>query len=94
MATTTIRLDDDLKARLTVAAERAGKTAHAFTLDAVARTVEEAEQDEAFHRVADARWARLLGIGESVSWGDAKTWLEERARGACRDRPAGRVSKA
>ena len=33
MSTTTIRIDDDLKARVTAAAQRAGKTAHAFILD-------------------------------------------------------------
>ena len=35
-----------------VAAERSGKTAHAFILDAIAQTMEQAELDEAFNRVA------------------------------------------
>ena len=35
MSTTTIRLEDDLKARVAAAAERAGVTAHAFILDAI-----------------------------------------------------------
>jgi hypothetical protein len=48
------------------AAERAGKTAHAFILDAIAQTVEQAEHGEAFHRVADERWANVLATGQTV----------------------------
>ena len=40
MSTTTIRLEDDLKARINAAAAQAGKTAHAFILEAIAQTVE------------------------------------------------------
>lgn len=90
MATTTIRIDDDLKARVTAAAERAGKTAHAFMLDAITATVEQDETDEAFHRVADERWARVLETGETVAWDEAKAWLEARARGEHSPRPTPR----
>ena len=55
MATTTIRIEDELKARVAAAAERAGKSTHAFILDAIAHTVEQAELDDDFHRVADER---------------------------------------
>jgi len=81
MTTTTIRIDDDLKARVAAAAERAGKTAHAFILDAIAQTVEQAELDDAFHRVADARWAKILATGKTVPWREAKAWIEARSRG-------------
>ena len=81
MSTTTIRLDDDLKARVTAAAKRAGKTAHAFILEAIAQTVEQGEMDEAFHRIADKRWAKVLATGKTVSWDDAKSWIEARSRG-------------
>ena len=43
MSTTTIRLEDDLKARINAAAAQAGKTAHAFILEAIAQTVEQVE---------------------------------------------------
>jgi predicted transcriptional regulator len=39
MTTTTIRIDDDLKARVAAAAERAGKSTHAFILDARANRI-------------------------------------------------------
>lgn len=92
MPTTTIRIEDDLKARIAAAAaaERAGKTAHAFILDAIAQTVEQEEQDLAFHRLAEERWANLLATGQSVAWDDAKAWLEARSRGQRAPRPAPR----
>ena len=36
MSTTTIRLEDDLKERIAQAAERTGRSAHAFIVDAIA----------------------------------------------------------
>jgi predicted transcriptional regulator len=90
MPTTTIRIDDDLKARVAVAAESAGKTAHAFILDAIARTVEQAELDAAFHRVADERWAKILVTGKTVPWDAAKAWLQARSHGERPRRPAAR----
>jgi predicted transcriptional regulator len=91
--TTTIRIDDDLKARIAAAAGRAGKTAHAFILDAIAQTVEQVEVDEAFHRVADERWAKVLATGKTVPWDDAKAWLEARSRGERPRKPAARKPK-
>ncbi|MEA2789421.1 MAG: hypothetical protein QOG73_1827 [Acetobacteraceae bacterium] len=90
MTTTTIRIDDNLKGRVAAAAERAGKTSHAFILDAITQTVEQVELDEAFHRVADERWAKVLLTGKTVAWDDAKTWLEARSRGEHPRRPVAR----
>jgi predicted transcriptional regulator len=91
VTTTTIRIDEDLKARVTAAAERAGTTAHAFILDAIARTVEQAELDEEFHRVADERWAKLLATGKTVAWDDAKDWLAARSLGKRPRKPVART---
>ena len=90
MVTTTIRIQDELKGRIAAAAKRAGKTPHAFILDAISEIVEESEQDAAFHRVADERWAELLQTGESVPWDEAKSWLEARARGERPSKPVAR----
>jgi len=90
MTTTTIRIDDELKARVAAAAERAGKTAHAFILDAISQTVEQVELDEAFHRVADERWVKVLATGKTVAWDEAKAWLEARSHGERPRRPAAR----
>jgi predicted transcriptional regulator len=90
MSTTTIRIDEDLKARVASAAERAGKSAHAFIVEAIEQTVDQAEADDDFHRLADARWAKVLATGETVAWDDAKAYLEARARGERPDRPKAR----
>ena len=93
MATTTIRIDEALKARIAAAAETAGTTAHAFMLDAIAQALEQVEIDEAFHRLADERWARLLATGKTVSWDKAKGWIEARSRGERSDRPRARKQR-
>jgi predicted transcriptional regulator len=90
MTTTTIRIDNDLKARVAAAAEHAGKTPHGFILDAITQTVEQVELDAAFQRVADERWTNILATGETVGWDDAKAWLEARARG---ERPRSPVAR-
>lgn len=71
-------------------AKRTGKTVHAFILDAIARTVEQAEPDDAFPHLAGARWTRILATGETVPWDDAKTWLEARSRGESPRKPLAR----
>jgi predicted transcriptional regulator len=88
--TTTIRIEDDLKARIAASAERAGKTAHAFMLNAIAPTVEQAELDDAFHRFAGERWTKVLATGRTVPWDDAKAWLEARSCGEHQRKPAAR----
>jgi predicted transcriptional regulator len=90
MTTTTIRLEDELKARVAAAAGRAGKTTHAFIRDAIAQTVEQAELDDAFHGIADARWTNILATGETVGWDDARDWLAARSRGEQARRPDSR----
>lgn len=78
MATTTIRLPKDLKARIASAAERAGKTAHSFILEAIAEKAALEEQRADFDAQADARFARIVETGETISWGDMRRYLEER----------------
>ncbi|MDZ7653742.1 MAG: CopG family transcriptional regulator [Burkholderiaceae bacterium] len=89
MSTTTIRLDEDLKARVTAAAERAGKTPHAFLLDVIQHGVAQDEQRLALHEEAARRWKKVLRSGETVSWGETRDYLTERAAGkvAARTRP-------
>jgi len=90
VSTTTIRIEDDLKARVAAMAEREGKTPHAFIVEAIARQVEQAELDNEFHRTADARWANVLASGKTVPWDKARAYLQARARGAKVRRPPAR----
>lgn len=90
MSTTTIRIDDALKERISAAAERAGTTSHSFILDAIEQRVEQAELDDDFHRVADERWAKVLATGKTVPWNEARAYLEARARGERPRKPIAR----
>lgn len=90
MQTTTIRLDDTLKQRIASAALQAGKSAHAFILDAIAQTVEKVEQDSAFNALADERWTAILATGQTVSWDDTKAYLVAKSRGENPGKPLAR----
>jgi predicted transcriptional regulator len=90
MTTTTIRIDDELKIRVAAVAERAGKSAHAFIVEAIEQTVEQAEAHADFHRVADERWAKMLATGKSIGWDELRIYLEARARGERPRRPTAR----
>lgn len=93
MSTTTIRLEDTLKTRINAAAQHAGTTAHAFILEAIERTVAQAEQDAAFHALAQERWARIRATGRTVAWDDAKAYLSARAEGQTARKPKARASQ-
>ena len=90
MPTTTIRLDQQLKARATKAAERSGMTTHAFIVDAIAQTVERAERRDAFHHEAEQRWSEVLAKEETVSWSDLRSYLLGRAAGQTLHKPPAR----
>ena len=87
---TTLRIDDELKARIDRAAAAAGKSAHAFILQAIVQAVERVEMGEEMHRIADERWSRLLATGKSVPWNEARAYLRKCARGERTRRPAAR----
>ncbi len=90
MSTTTIRLEEDLKDRVAAAAGRAGKTAHAFMLEAITQTVQADEVEAAFDSLADQRWATLLASGKTLPWDQTKAYLEARARGHSAKKPSAR----
>jgi predicted transcriptional regulator len=90
MATTTIRIEDDLKARVAAAAQRSGKTAHAFILDAISRTVEQEDLEHEFLAIAQQRWSRIAAGGKTVPWEAASAYLAARARGEKPPKPVAR----
>ncbi|MCR6687361.1 DUF6290 family protein [Pseudoxanthomonas sp.] len=91
MSTTTIRLSEELKARIARVAKEAGTTSHNFILEAIAEKAEQAEQRAAFHALADARYARFLESGESIPWEDARDYLKDRLAGKPVKRPVART---
>ncbi len=90
MPTTTIRLSGELKGRISRAAERAGKTTHAFILEAVAGRVDDEERRNDFYDAAERRYAKIVASGKAISWSEMRTYLEERAIEKSATRPAAR----
>lgn len=90
MPTTTIRLPDDLKARVAAAAKQAGTTAHAFILAAIAEKAEQAERRADFDAVAETRYARIAATGKTIPWQEMRGYLEARIAGKVAKRPVGR----
>lgn len=90
MSTTTIRLPDDLKARVAEAAGQAGTTPHNFILEAIAEKAERAERYADFDAAAEARYARIVESGKTIPWNEMRGYLEDRVAGKAAKRPAAR----
>lgn len=87
MSTTTIRLPEDLKARVTAAAERAGTSTHGFILEAIAEKAEQEESRADFHDVAQRRYAEIVATGRAIPWSEMRRYLEDRIAGKNPARP-------
>jgi predicted transcriptional regulator len=81
MSTTTIRLPQELKARVARAAKRTGKTVHSFILEAIAEKAENEELRGEFQDTAEHRYAEIVASGKPVSWNDMRTYLKRRVTG-------------
>ena len=92
MSTTTIRLPEDLKARVAEAAKQAGTTSHNFILEAIADKAELAERRTRFHNEAEQRYARIVETGETIDWEEYRAYLLGCAQGKTVPRPDARKS--
>ena len=90
MPTTTIRLPDNLKARVAAAAKRAGTTTHSFILEAIAEKTDEEEKRSDFHAVAEKRYAGIVASGKTIRWSEMRGYLESRLAGRKPRRPTAR----
>ena len=81
MSTTTIRLSDELKARVAAAAEQAGMTAHGFIVEAVAEKAAQVEARSAFHAEATQRLAEIARSGKTVPWDVMRQYLLDKVAG-------------
>ncbi len=77
MSTTTIRMPDELKARVTAAAEKAGTTAHNFILQAIVEKAQQQELYSEFNEEAERRYAAILATGKTIPWSEMRTYLEQ-----------------
>ena len=87
MPTTTVRLSDELKARVAAAAERAGTTSHNFILEAIAEKAAQAEQRSEFHDTAERRYAEIVASGKTIPWAEMRSYLEKQLSGRAVKRP-------
>jgi predicted transcriptional regulator len=90
MTTTTIRMPEALKAKVTAAAARAGTTAHAFILEAIAEKAANAELRAELDAQAEARYAQVIATGKTIPWEEMRTYLETRLAGKPARRPTAR----
>jgi predicted transcriptional regulator len=90
LSTTTIRLPEDLKARVAAAAKRAGTTTHGFILDAIAEKAEQEDLRAAFDAEAEERYARIVATGKTIPWQEMRGYLEDRLAGKEVKRPVAR----
>ena len=90
MSTTTIRLPEDLKARVAAAAKRSGTTTHNFILEAIAKKTDQDDLRADFDAVAEDRYARIVATGSTIPWQEMRGYLEGRLVGKEAKRPAAR----
>lgn len=81
MSTTTIRMLDELKARIASAAQRAGVPPHNFILQALAEKVEQEERRVELDAMAENRYARILATQQTIPWQEMRSYLQQRASG-------------
>lgn len=90
MSTTTIRLPDELKARIAKAAKRGGTTSHNFIIEAITEKADLAERRADFDAEAEHRYARIAESGKTIRWDDMRGYLEDRIAGKATRRPVAR----
>jgi predicted transcriptional regulator len=90
MSTTTIRLSEELKARVARVAQRAGTTSHGFIVEAIAEKAEREERRGDFDATAERRYADIIASGKTVPWSEMRRCLEDRVAGKKGVRPAAR----
>jgi predicted DNA-binding protein len=87
LSTTTIRIPEELKSRITSAARRAGKTTHSFILEAIAEKADTYERRHAFDELAERRFADMIESGEAIPWSEMRNYREARASGKSARKP-------
>lgn len=90
MSTTTIRLPDELKARVAEVAKETGMTPHGFILEAIAEKAALAERRADFEAEAERRHAGIAASGKTIPWNEMRSYLERRVTGQAARRPAAR----
>jgi len=87
MSTTTIRLPDELKARIETLAAESGQTAHAFMLSTLGAVTQDMVREREFHAAALRRLEHMKRTGEYIDLEDLHRYAQALARGESAPRP-------
>ena len=90
MSTTTIRLPEELKARVAKLADEAGISAHNFIVQAVEHEAQRSELRREFVATARDRLQEMQRTGEGIAWDEARSYLLSRVASKRAARPRAR----
>lgn len=85
--TTTLKLPDELKARIASAAQASGRTPHAFMVEALEKQARLAEMRQSFINDAVASAAEVDAGGALYAMEDVQTYILARTAGKAAKRP-------
>ncbi len=94
MSTTSLRLPDDVKARIERLAAAQGKSAHALMVDTLDDATAAMERRIAFEAEAAGRWDEYRRTGEYCAMEDVRAYVLARARGEDPPKPPLRKDSA
>jgi len=80
-ATTTLKLDDETKARLRRLGELRRRSAHWLMCDAIAQYLEREEKRQQFYQDGLAAWEEYAASGEHVTGDEVDAWLARLEKG-------------
>ena len=87
MTTTSLKLPDELKQRINVLAELAGKSPHAFMVDVIAEQTDRIEEDRAFMARAEASLKHYQETGIGYDADEVHAYLRAKIQGAMLPEP-------
>ncbi len=87
MSTTTLKLPDELKERIASAAEAAGKSPHAFMIEALAAQTALAERRRAFVEAAQVAEQEVAEYGLVYDADEVFSYLQDKLSGKRGKRP-------
>ena len=76
MQTTSVKLSDDLKQRLSSIASQKRRTPHWIMVEAISEYVNKEEKRAAFYQEGLESWQEYQRTGEHVTWKEARNWME------------------
>jgi predicted transcriptional regulator len=87
MSTTSLKLPDALKERLTSVVTKTEQSAHAFMVQAIEEAVEAAEDEQAWEQELERRYRKFRKTGMAITEADMRAYVAALARGERPPRP-------